>query len=98
MLQFVTPSNLILYRSLTHKHQDESDDEEKRALLAEENIQQLEDAEKVCNRDVICRMFLYTRDGHPYVQLSLVTPYTKELGIYIYIYALLYTTKKSQSW
>ena len=57
MLQFdhsITPS---LSFSITHthnKHQDESDDEEKRALLAEENIQQLEDAEKVCNRDVIC--------------------------------------------
>ena len=36
-----------------NKHQDESDDEEKRALLAEENIQQLEDAEKVSNRDAI---------------------------------------------
>ena len=28
-------------------------------------------------------MSLYTRDGHPYVQPSLVTPYTKELGIYM---------------
>ena len=85
----VTPSILFSIAHSHNKHQDESDDEEKRALLAEENIQQLEDAEKVCNRDVICRMSLYTRDGHPYVQLSLVTLYTKELGIYIYIYICL---------
>lgn len=47
--------------SLTlNKYQDESDDEEKRALLAEENIQQLEDAEKVCNRMLfIYHMFLH---------------------------------------
>ena len=87
MLQFdhsITPSLLFSIAHTHNKHQDESDDEKKRALLAEENIQQLEDAEKVCNRDVICCMSLYyIRDGHPYVQPSLVTPYTKELGIYI---------------
>lgn len=37
--------------------QDESDDEEKKALLAEENIQQLEEAERVSvGRVLVCNV------------------------------------------